>query len=78
MVLFPDDFSTDEVLRELARLRREEPGVLPLVVTGEPKRYEQVVRADMTGRAPIVIPRPAWGWLILDAIREGMRSDLER
>lgn len=78
IILFPDGFAPDDVLSELARLHRDQPGVLPLVVTGEPKRYEQVVRPETNGRPPIVIPRPAWGWTILDAIREGMRSELGR
>lgn len=70
VVFFPDDFSLADVMRELGRLRRDKPSVLPLVVTGEPRRYLHVVDAGGKGRAPIVMPRPAWGWMILDAIRD--------
>jgi hypothetical protein len=69
VVLFPDEFSPDDVLRELSRLRRDQPTVLPLLVTREPQRYLEVARAEEVGLAPIVIPKPAWGWTILDAIR---------
>lgn len=71
IVLFPDEFSLDEVLEELSRLRRDRPGILPLLVTREPERYGEVARAEEKGRAPVVIPKPAWGWTILDAIRSG-------
>ena len=68
VVLFPDDFAVKEVLRALARLRREQPSVLLLLVTREPRRYAPSA-ADGAGRVPIVLPKPAWGWTILDAIR---------
>lgn len=71
VVLFPDEFLLDEVLGELSRLRRDRPGILPLLVTREPERYGEVAQAEGKGRAPIVIPKPAWGWTILDAIRSG-------
>jgi hypothetical protein len=71
VVLFPDEFSLDDVLAELSRLRRESPKILPLLVTREPERYGEVAQAEGEGRAPIVMPKPAWGWTILDAIRSG-------
>ena len=70
VVVFPDDFSPDEVMRELGRLRRERPNAVPLLVTGEPERYLRVAQVEGRGRAPVVMPRPAWGWMILDAIRD--------
>jgi hypothetical protein len=69
VVFFPDDFSLDEVIQELGRLRRERPSVLPLLVTGQPQRYLSAGMSEGKGPAPIVMPRPAWGWMILDAIR---------
>ncbi|HET7544139.1 MAG TPA: hypothetical protein VFK05_29910 [Polyangiaceae bacterium] len=71
VVLFPDEFSAKDVLRELARLRREQPRVLCLLVTSEPLRYADAAGVKGAGLAPIVIPKPAWGWTILDAIRLG-------
>ncbi len=72
VVLFPDGFSLEEVRDALERLRREKPGVLSLVITGEPARYLPFARQEGRGRPPVVMPRPAWGWMILDAIRGAM------
>jgi len=69
VVVFPDEFAAKDVLRELARLRREQPRVLPLLVTREPQRYVDGAGVKGAGLAPIIIPKPAWGWTILDAIR---------
>lgn len=69
VVLFPDEFLAKDVLRELARLRREQPRALSLLITREPQRYVDSVGVGGVGLAPIVIPKPAWGWTILDAIR---------
>jgi hypothetical protein len=62
-----------DVLRDLRRLRQNHPGVLALVVTREPERYVELVNAEGSGHAPIVIQKPAWGWTIFDAIRSGLK-----
>ena len=72
VILFPDDFSPRDVQRELRRLRRERPHLVPLVVTGEPDRYARMSDVDGTRRTPIVLIKPAWGWTILEAIREAV------
>jgi hypothetical protein len=45
-----------------------------LVVTREPGRYSEIADAEGDGHAPIVIPKPAWGWTILDAIRSARKD----
>src|SRR6185503_18140033 len=50
IIFFPDEFSPRDVLRELRRLRRERPTVVPLVVTGEPDRY--VNMSEIKGSPP--------------------------
>jgi hypothetical protein len=77
VVLFPDEFSVRDVLRELARLRRDHPRVLPLLVTREPQRFVDGAASKGSGPAPIVIPKPAWGWTILDAIRSAIEAQSE-
>jgi hypothetical protein len=68
VVFFPDEFPADDVLKEVARLRRERPQVLIVLVTREPRRFTQTLATNE--RAPtIVVPKPVWGWAILDAIR---------
>ena len=69
VVFFPDEFSRTTVLRELLRLRREHPTVLPLLVTSEPQRYCGIHEPSGEALQPVVIPKPAWGWTILEAIQ---------
>jgi hypothetical protein len=69
VIFFPDEFSPTTVLRELTRLRREHPTVLPLLVTSEPQRYSGIDDGGGKALRPIVIPKPAWGWTILEAIQ---------
>jgi hypothetical protein len=77
VVLFPDEFSHAEVVRELSRLQRERPQLLPLLVTREPERYLELTEPDSAQSPPIVIPKPAWGWTILDAIRAALDAQRE-
>lgn len=66
IVLFPDDFPWETVIATIAELAPRCPSTLRVLVTGQPRRYERLVE----GRANvIVVPRPVWGWTILDAIR---------
>lgn len=74
LVLFPDEFASDDVLAELRRLREERPRVVAVVVTGTPGRYEGLAESDGKAWTPLVIVRPAWGWTILDAIRAALGS----
>jgi len=69
IIFFPDEFSPSTVLRELTRLQREHPRILPLLVTSEPQRYSGVADAGGKALRPVVIPKPAWGWAILEAIQ---------
>jgi len=69
VVFFPDEFGIDDVVCEVTRLRRERPHVVSVIVTREARRFAEAFDDDEADPAPIVIPKPAWGWTILDAIR---------
>jgi hypothetical protein len=69
VVLFPDDFLTGDVFDLVTRLLRARPNVRTLIVTGDPRRYEPLVALSAIRSVPIIIPKPAWGWTILDSIR---------
>ena len=69
VVFFPDDFLASDVLEAVARLRRARPAVLPILVTRDPRRFDAIADVRGKGPAPIVLPKPAWGWTLLDAIR---------
>jgi hypothetical protein len=68
-VIFPDDFEHEEVLKIVRQLRRTRPRLLSLIVTREPRRFREAAQADGRSLPPIVLPKPSFGWDILDAIR---------
>ena len=74
VLLFPDDFKPDSVMSALATLRRRRPGTLPVLVTREPRRFESLPPTK-GGIVPLVVPKPVWGWTILDAIRTRLESE---
>ncbi len=67
VVLFPDDFAIAEVAAAVPRLRRA-PRLLVLV-TSEPQRYAELIAPVDGTRPPMVMPKPAFGWMLVDAIR---------
>ena len=68
IVLFPDDFDAEQAALALAQLRLHRPRALRVVITGQPRKF--ALPDERHDEATVlVIPRPAWGWTILDAIR---------
>jgi hypothetical protein len=74
IVLFADDFAPGEVVTTVDRLLRARPNVLPMIVTRDPMRFEVLIRDSGREVLPIILPKPAWGWTILDSIRARMES----
>jgi hypothetical protein len=75
VILFPDEYGQRAVREALAALHRERPDVLAVIVTNEPQRFEQVESSRRHHTRPLVIPKPAWAWTILDAVRARLDSD---
>jgi hypothetical protein len=69
-VLFPDDFSIEDIVATIRRLAADRPSALPVVVTSEPKAFADLER---TSRA-VIVARPAWASAILDAVRAHAES----
>ncbi len=69
-VVFPDDFPWEHVVVTLASLSQQRPEALPVLVTSRPDRFERVTTAGSV----LIVPRPAWGWTILDAIRNHLEQ----
>lgn len=67
-VVFPDDFRTTTALAEICALRVARPNLLVVVVTNDPRRFERLPREEESIE-PLIVPRPIWGWSILEAIR---------
>ena len=75
LVLFPDDFELKDVERRLAFLRASRPELLIVLVTSLPGRFRPALDPDDRSLAAVVLPKPAFGWVILDAIRAHERSE---
>lgn len=73
VVLFPDDFGVAIVTATLGTLRIQRPKTLTVLVTKEPRRFEAL--PVVKGVAPLVVPKPVWGWTILDAIRAHLGAE---
>lgn len=72
VVLFPDDFPCESVMAAVADIGARGPSILRVLVTGHPKAFEPLVE----GRENVlIVPRPVWGWTILDAIRAHVDDD---
>jgi hypothetical protein len=70
LILFPDDFRWEQVVATLAELSAERPDALPVLVTAHPQRFERLKMPD----GVLLLPRPAWGWTLLDAIRSQLKT----
>ena len=69
VVLFPDGFDTVAAV-VLARVIRAKRGdLLLLIVTSNAPRFQEVARPVGRSVTPQLFPKPAFGWTILDAIR---------
>ena len=66
VVLFPDDFPWESVMAAVAEIDARRPSILRVLVTGHPKTFEPLAEGR---RNVLIVPRPVWGWTILDAIR---------
>lgn len=64
VVLFPDDFPRDRVVATLNELGKR-PLAKAVLVSSRPRELEKLPSAE----GMVIMPRPAWGWTILDAIR---------
>jgi hypothetical protein len=68
IVIFPDDFGWNAAVAALTECRSKNPHLLAVVVTSTPQRFEALTSPG-DGAVPLVVPKPAWSWTILDAIR---------
>lgn len=64
-ILFPDAFRWEVVVSALVSIREGHRSALPVIVTSTPRRYEELT----LGERVLVVPRPVWGWSVLDGIR---------
>ncbi len=72
LVIFPDDFAAPFVDRLLAEVTDGTPRILQLIVTRHPQRFTTARGQPLPQRC--VLPRPIFGWHILDALRESLEG----
>jgi hypothetical protein len=72
VVLFADDYSPEEVRTVVRTLSLR----LTVIVTSERAEYETL--RGQCATLVIVLPRPTWGWALLEAVRSGVGSARRR
>lgn len=75
VVLFPDELDAAEVVRRIATLRKARPRLLLVVVTSTPQAFRAALEPDGHSALPVVLPRPAFGWTLLDVIRAHAQAE---
>lgn len=75
VVLFPDELEPSALRAALAELRRRRPDVALVFVTSRPHEIEQLAERS-SGDA--VLPKPSFGWAIVDALRAAAARGQER
>lgn len=68
-VLFPDEFGADEVTASVLAARGAHPRLLIVLVTSAPQDFVTALRPDGRSLSPVTLPKPAFGWTILDTLR---------
>lgn len=74
LVVFPDDYPDDEILRALKALRARRPRVRMVLVTSRPRYFEELLVSRRGGVAPQILPRPVFAWALVDAVRGDVTS----
>jgi hypothetical protein len=76
VVIFPDEFDENVVVENVASLRAAHPRLLILLITGASLRYHSALVPEGRSVPPLVLPKPAFGWSILDAIRAQVEPEV--
>jgi hypothetical protein len=71
IVLLPDDFDAGEVTDGLCNLLVRSPSPLLIVVTTAPRLFEPLIESLGNPESVVIMPKPVWGWTILDLLRQG-------
>lgn len=69
VVLFPDEFEVEVVETTVLDWRSTRPELLVVVVTTTPQAYRAALAPDGRSYPPVVLPKPTFGWTLLDNIR---------
>ena len=70
VLLFPDDFDREQISNSMPRWMARSPHPLLVLVTGDPSYYETQMRGLSPALTPVILPKPVWGWTIVDVLRQ--------
>jgi hypothetical protein len=76
IVLLPDDFDSGEVTGGLGQLLLRTPSPFVIIVTAGPGSYEPLIESLGNPSSVVIVPKPVWGWTILDLLRQWQQQDL--
>jgi hypothetical protein len=69
VIVFPDEFAAQDVVASVLALRTAHPSVLVMLVTSVPQSFAAAMASDGRSVPPLTLPKPAFGWTIVDVIR---------
>ena len=69
VIVFPDEFDPEAAVKALRAAKKHRGGVLLVVVTHDPRRFEELAGDTEQDDSVVVLAKPAWAWTILDTIR---------
>jgi hypothetical protein len=76
IVLLPDDFDVGEVTDGLCNLLMRSPSSRLIVVTTTPRQFEPLIESVGSTDSVVIMPKPVWGWTILDLLRQGRDASI--
>jgi len=68
MVLLADDFDPGDVVAGLLGMLARPPTPFVIIVTSARRQLEPIALFEQADSV-VIIPRPAWGWTIVDLLR---------
>ncbi len=74
LVVFPDDFLEHEISNYLFMVRTRRPDLTIVIVTRDARSYRALTTVEGHPLDAVVLARPAFGWVILDAIRVALEA----
>jgi hypothetical protein len=69
IVLLPDDFDVGDVTDGLSRLLVRPQAPFLIIVTAGPRLFAPLIATLGKADSVVLIPKPVWGWTILDLLR---------
>jgi hypothetical protein len=69
LVFFPDEYAAGRAVSVLRDVQRARPRLFIVVVTKHPQRFKSVLDTNGRSVTPLLLPKPSFGWSILDALR---------